>query len=131
MSLTITLVRKDIMKDTIARTFKAVMTGNYDATNGQTFDFTAATDPKKLGRVRPPARVGALPANDQIQVVEEPLGFTAELKQASASPTLLNYVLRVFNANTSGNGELTSAAYPAGALNNAVYITVTTQRRHG
>lgn len=131
MALTITLVRKDVYKDNIARTYKAVMTGTYDATNGQTFDFTAATDPKKFGRARPPARVGALPANDQIEVVGEPLGFTAELKQAAASPTLLNYVLRVENITANPGAELLSAAYPAGALNNAIYVRVTTARRHG
>lgn len=129
MSVTITLIEKVVNKDTIERTYKGVLTANYDATNGQTWDFTTATDPNKLGRLRPPARVGALPSNAQIEVSGTPLGFTAEIKQAAASPTLLNYVLRVFSIAAAA--ELTTAAYPAGALNNAVYVKVLTKRRHG
>lgn len=127
MAVTITLVSKVKSLEHIERVYKAVLSAGYDATAGQVFDFTAATDPKKLGRYLPPSK--PLPSNDEIAIQQAPLGFTAELKQAAASPTLKNFVLRVFNIATAA--ELTTANYPAGAINNAVYIRVRTRRRNG
>jgi hypothetical protein len=127
MPVTITLVDKEVTQERIRRKFKMVLTGSYDATNGQTVDLTAATDPNKLGRKLPPSK--PLPTNEQMEVVGEPLGFTAEMKQAAASPTLKNFVLRIFNIATAA--ELTTTTYPAGALNNAVYVDIITKRRAG
>lgn len=126
MSLVTTLVQKNISQEHVERIFKCVLTSTYPAL-GDILDFTAATDPKKLGRMRPPAK--PLPTNDEISVIQAPVGFTAEVKQNGTSPTLANFLVRVFNIALAA--ECITGAYATGALGNAVYIRVRTKRRHG
>lgn len=134
MSLsTFKLDEKIVTKDHITRRYVAVPSATagsgYPGAPGELVNFTAATDPKKLGRRLPPARTGALPTEDKITVVKMPAGFTAEIKQAAASPTLANFRMTIFNIATAA--EHATADYAAGIAGKDIVFDVTTLRRHG
>lgn len=99
----------------------------YNATTGQTVDFTLATNPSGIARKLP----GGTPlfTEDDITIVKNPLGFQAEIKQASSSATLKNFVLRIFD--TAAAAELTTANYPAAVGGKDIVIDVTTPKSRG
>lgn len=99
----------------------------YSSVTGQVLDFTSATNPSGIARKLP----GGTPLfnEDNIGIVKAPLGFTVEIKQAAASPTLKNFVMRIFNIATAA--EHATADYVAGLAGKDIVIDVTTSKSLG
>jgi len=131
MAILIKFVRKIISQEEIERIYEvtpsAVAGQGYNQATGETFDFTKVTMTGKQARVRPPSK--PLPTEGQIEITKVPLGFTAEIKQAAANPSLSNYVLRFENIATAA--ELATADYPAGLAGKTMVVRVRNLRRHG
>lgn len=108
-------------------TLSAVAGQGYSSVTGEVIDFTKVTSNPKLARIRPPAK--PLPTEGQIEITKMPLGYTAEVKQAAASPTLANYVLRIYDIHAGA--ELTTADYPAGLAGKLIVMRVRSPRRLG
>lgn len=117
MAVALVVSSVDITRRKKRITYNATLSGNY-ATNGDTLDFTAATDPSFKG-----ARIPSV-APELIEVLGSPGGYDLE-GVIGTLPT--NCKLKAFGAGSGGATpvEVSAGAYPAGITGDTANVKIT------
>lgn len=117
------------VRDIIEREFSftpSSTAGQGYTTGGDTLNFLTANYGLS-SRPRPPAN--PLPSADDFIIKQVPAGFTVEIIKNTVSPTLANYLLKIWNIATAA--ELAQADYPAALYNDAIRFIVKTSKKYG
>jgi hypothetical protein len=142
MAGTLTLNNKYVLPHAVIWEFLFQPTaGNYTnggavGTAGETLNFNAALNPKKLARPKIPSVINgstsALPKATDIKVENVVAGYTAIVEQNAVAPTASNFVLRIFAAGSGGTipVELGTVAYTAPQLLEPFVIQVAAPLRY-
>lgn len=105
MANTLTALKPDYSRRRIKRRNKVTLTGNY-ATGGEILDLSSVLNPT----FQPQSNFGTVPAIEDMQVINVPSGYQAQIVAGSGSTLGTAFNLMFF---TTAGAQLAAAAYPA------------------